>query len=136
MSNFDHNTEENEFENYLSNKELEELKNKLIELKSQLEAKTADTTTSLKDSSDNDPDPYSRSITELNLDLKAQDADLHAKMLNEVNLALSKIKLGTYGYCEITGEPIGFKRLKAMPYTKFCLAVQEEIESSNNQKTE
>ncbi len=40
--------------------------------------------------------------------------------LKEVNEALEKIKNGTYGVCEISGEPIEEDRLEANPAAKTC----------------
>lgn len=35
--------------------------------------------------------------------------------LQDVNLALEKIQKGTYGICEVTGQPIPIERLRAIP---------------------
>ena len=41
--------------------------------------------------------------------------------LDQVNLALERIANGTYGTCERCGREIDFARLKARPYTRYCL---------------
>lgn len=41
---------------------------------------------------------------------------------NDVKSALEKIKKGTYGICEVGGEPIEPKRLEANPAAKTCVA--------------
>ena len=41
--------------------------------------------------------------------------------LNEVAHALDKLADGTYGVCEVCGQPIGPARLEAMPATRFCI---------------
>jgi DnaK suppressor protein len=41
--------------------------------------------------------------------------------LDEVALALGRLAEGTYGICEVGGEPIGAARLEAMPATRFCI---------------
>lgn len=40
--------------------------------------------------------------------------------LNEINRALDKITAGTYGVCEINGEPIEQERLEADPAARTC----------------
>ena len=40
--------------------------------------------------------------------------------LNEVKSALQKIEKGTYGICEISGEPIELDRLEANPAATTC----------------
>ncbi len=42
--------------------------------------------------------------------------------LSEIMLALSNIEKGTYGLCEIDGEPIEKLRLEANPSARTCLA--------------
>ena len=38
-----------------------------------------------------------------------------------VENALSRIENGTYGECEVCGEPIEEQRLKALPYATLCM---------------
>ncbi len=48
--------------------------------------------------------------------------------LREVELAFKRIEDGTYGICEESDEPIPFIRLEAIPYTRFTVAAQSEME--------
>jgi len=48
--------------------------------------------------------------------------------LADVERALSKIDAGTYGVSEISGEPIGYARLDAVPWARFTAAEQEDLE--------
>ncbi|MDD3803660.1 MAG: TraR/DksA C4-type zinc finger protein [bacterium] len=41
--------------------------------------------------------------------------------IREIDAALSKVSDNTYGICEICGDEITEKRLKAIPYVKLCL---------------
>lgn len=45
---------------------------------------------------------------------------------NNVKLALDKIKKGTYGICEISGEPIEKERLEANPSARTSVAHMKE----------
>ena len=50
--------------------------------------------------------------------------------LAEIDAALLRLKNGTYGYCEETGEPISPARLKVIPWTRFSRAAaarREEV---------
>jgi phosphoserine phosphatase RsbU/P len=42
-------------------------------------------------------------------------------LLSEVDAALERISLGTYGYCEVCHDPIEPDRLMADPLARFCL---------------
>jgi RNA polymerase-binding transcription factor DksA len=50
------------------------------------------------------------------------------ELLREVEAALERMRRGTYGICEQTGEPIGAKRLDAIPFARHSLRGQEEYE--------
>ena len=41
---------------------------------------------------------------------------------------LQRVKEGTYGFCEETGEPIGLKRLMARPVATLSIEAQEKHE--------
>ena len=49
---------------------------------------------------------------------------------DENDEAISRIDNGTYGYCEVTGEPIGLARLEARPVTTLSIEAQELHERS------
>jgi RNA polymerase-binding transcription factor DksA len=48
------------------------------------------------------------------------------KQYNDVKLALDKISKGTYGVCEIAGEPIEKERLEANPAARTCVSHMKE----------
>lgn len=50
------------------------------------------------------------------------------KMLRDIDRALAKIKDGTYGICEGTGEPIERARLEARPEARYCIEYARKIE--------
>ena len=52
------------------------------------------------------------------------------KKLILIDEAISRIDNGTYGYCEVTGEPIGLARLEARPVTTLSIEAQEMHERS------
>ena len=41
--------------------------------------------------------------------------------LDDVEKALTRLDEGTYGTCEVCGQPIGDARLDVMPATRFCI---------------
>ena len=52
---------------------------------------------------------------------------LDMKLYREVQDALHRFDLGSYGSCHECEEPISSKRLDAVPWAKFCVACQEAI---------
>ena len=66
------------------------------------------------------------SYTEKTVEMRASNR--RRKLINKIDQALKKLKDGTYGYCEDTGEPIGLKRLIARPIATLCIEAQEKHE--------
>ena len=66
------------------------------------------------------------SYTEKTVEIRASNR--RRKLINKIDRALKRLKDGTYGYCEDTGEPIGLKRLIARPIATLCIEAQEKHE--------
>ena len=66
------------------------------------------------------------SYTEKNVEMRTVNRQI--KLVSKINAALKRLKDGTYGFCEETGEPIGLKRLIARPIATLCIAAQEKHE--------
>src|SRR5215472_4274583 len=49
--------------------------------------------------------------------------------LYEIEQALHRIDKGSYGICEMSGDRIEAERLKAIPWTRFSLAAQAQLEA-------
>jgi DnaK suppressor protein len=54
-----------------------------------------------------------------------QEIDIMKNRLALIDRALIKIEGGAYGVCEETEEPIGYERLKVVPWARYCVRVQE-----------
>lgn len=67
------------------------------------------------------------SYTEKTVEMRASNR--RRKLLNKIDQALKRLKDGTYGYCEDTGEPIGLKRLIARPIATLSIDAQERHEN-------
>ncbi len=72
-------------------------------------------------SSEDGSDNFER---ELALKLVGAEQDI----VYEIDEALARIHNGTYGICELSGEPIEKERLKVLPHARYCVQVQSEIE--------
>ncbi|KAF0095671.1 MAG: TraR/DksA family transcriptional regulator [Puniceicoccaceae bacterium 5H] len=56
--------------------------------------------------------------------------------LKEIEAAIERIYNGTYGVCEITGQPIAEERLEAVPFTRFSLEGQRQFESTARRRVQ
>jgi DnaK suppressor protein len=61
---------------------------------------------------------------EVHVQLKLKQTD--AKILHAIEEALERIEHGTYGICRDCGEAIADARLKAIPWTRVCIACKEK----------
>ena len=66
------------------------------------------------------------SYTDKNVEMRAINRQI--KLISKIDAALRRIKDGTYGFCEDTGEPIGIKRLIARPVATLSISAQEKHE--------
>lgn len=54
--------------------------------------------------------------------------DSERKLLKEIDDALQRIELGTYGICEGTGRQIPKARLEAQPWARYCVEHAQMLE--------
>tara|TARA_B100001996_G_scaffold333947_1_gene283803 strand:+ start:5144 stop:5602 length:459 start_codon:yes stop_codon:yes gene_type:complete len=66
------------------------------------------------------------SYTDKSVEMRALNRS--RKLIEKIDLALKRLKNGTYGYCEETSEPIGLKRLIARPIATLSIEAQERHE--------
>ena len=49
-------------------------------------------------------------------------------MISKIDAALRRLDQGEYGWCEVSGDPIGLKRLIARPVATMTVEAQEAHE--------
>jgi len=106
--------------------QLEEFQNKLLDRRVQIEKNLRGTTKELDEMSGlelKDEGDYASISAESLVD----SAILlqQRKELNEIEFALDKIKQETYGICEMCEEPIGYQRLEVKNFARFCITCRE-----------
>ena len=69
-------------------------------------------------------DAYDRDFA---LSLLSQEQDA----LYEIDEALKRIEIGTYGKCEMSGKPIPRARLEAIPFARFTVECQSQLEKQS-----
>jgi RNA polymerase-binding transcription factor DksA len=62
--------------------------------------------------------------------------DSERKILREVDAALSRIEEGKYGICEGNSELIPKQRLKAIPWTRYCVVCAGQMEKGVFRRSE
>jgi RNA polymerase-binding transcription factor DksA len=69
-------------------------------------------------------DSYDRDFA---LSLLSQEQDA----LYEIEEALKRIEQGTYGTCEMSGKPIAHARLEAIPFARYTVECQAQLEKQH-----
>ncbi|OCC07635.1 TraR/DksA C4-type zinc finger protein [Streptomyces sp. PTY087I2] len=105
------------------------LTSEILRLRSELEASGAALAGLMRDSGDgagdDEADTGTKNITrehELSLAANAQE------MLEQTERALARLEAGTYGLCEICGNPIGKARMQAFPRATLCVEDKQKQE--------
>ena len=118
-----------ESEKYMCEKHKLFFKNKLSEWKKDLIRSNNEAlyNSSMDDNSTSaDIVDQASSYTDKNVEMRAINRQI--KLISKIDAALRRIKDGTYGFCEDTGEPIGIKRLIARPVATLSISAQEKHE--------
>mgnify|MGYP000265358701 CR=1 FL=1 len=117
-----------EDEEYMNERQLQFFKTHLVTWRTELVASIASFSKNLKETTIRNPDPVDQSSTHTDMSLDLQTRLRQQKLIRDIDYALERIADGEYGYCEVSGEEIGLKRLLARPVATMSVDVQEMAE--------
>lgn len=107
-------------------------KEKLLVWRKELVAKSELFLEELKENQSRAADILDQSAQQTEIFVDFSTRERQNKLIHEIDLALDRIEAGEYGYCEITGDDIGIKRLEARPVATRCIEAQEQFEQFAN----
>ena len=116
-------------EPFMNSKQKQYFKQKLLVWKEVLLKGSNETITNLKEDKEVSGDFADIASAESTKSIELRTRDRERKLINKINEALKRIENNTYGYCEITGKPIGLKRLEARPIATLSIEAQEMHEN-------
>lgn len=122
-----------EKEEYMSPKQLEYFRQKLMTWRDELVEESRETISNLRDEVRDVGDEAERATRETENSLELRTRDRYRKLIKKIDQALARVDEGEYGYCEETGEEIGLARLEARPIATLCLDAQERWELRQKQ---
>ena len=117
-----------ENEPYMSEAQLDYYRRLLLEWKKLIHNAAQDTLQQLQDGPIREPDLNDRASSETDWGIELRTRDRQRKLISKIDSALRRIEEGEYGYCEVTGEPIGLGRLSARPIATMTVEAQEAHE--------
>jgi len=117
----------------LTSQNIEAFKQDLLSRKAQIEKNLNGTYTEIHQMRSldlNDEADYAAVAVETEIDSAIME-QLHEE-LNEIKLALDKIRKGTYGTCEMCEDEISIERLNVKNFARFCITCREITEKEHH----
>ncbi len=115
-------------EPYMSETQQDYYRRLLLEWKKLIQEAAAGTIQQLQDGPIREPDLNDRASSETEWGIELRTRDRQRKLTGKIDAALRRIEEGEYGFCEVTGEPIGLGRLSARPIATMTVEAQEAHE--------
>ena len=115
-------------EEYMNERQQQFFRKLLIEWKHSLHTEAGGTLQNLADAPLREPDLTDRASSETDWGIELRTRDRQRKLIAKIDAALRRIDAGEYGYCEVTGDPIGLPRLIARPVATMTVEAQEAHE--------
>lgn len=115
-------------EPYMSEAQLDYFRRLLLEWKKSILSASAGTLQQLQDGPMREPDLNDRASSETDWGIELRTRDRQRKLIAKIDSAMRRIEEGEYGYCEVTGEPIGLGRLTARPIATMTVEAQQAHE--------
>ena len=112
---------------YMNAAQLDFFRQRLLQMQDQLHHNSEETKLHLRETMAV-PDEADRATQEEEQVLEQRIRDRELKLLHKVEAALRRIEDGSFGYCEVSGEPIGVGRLLARPTATLTIEEQERHE--------
>ena len=117
-----------EDEEYMSPQQQQYFRILLLEWKRSIQDAAQQTRQSLQDGPIREADLNDRASSESDWGIELRTRDRQRKLIAKIDAALRLLDEGDYGYCEVTGDPIGLKRLIARPVATMTVEAQEAHE--------
>ncbi len=115
-------------EEYMNERQQDYFRVLLLDWKKSIHDAAGQTLQSLQDGPIREPDLNDRASSETDWGIELRTRDRQRKLISKIDAALRRIDQGEYGWCEVTGDPIGLKRLIARPVATMTVEAQEAHE--------
>jgi RNA polymerase-binding protein DksA len=108
--------------------EFDEIRRKLLQHKQELLLRAAKVHADITRSSGPLDKDFAEQVVQMENDaVLAGIGEATKQELAQINRALAQLDQGTYGQCSSCGEPIGARRMQALPYSDLCIACAEAV---------
>jgi DnaK suppressor protein len=118
----------------MAKKKLNEFKEILQSRMDELVSEARQQVGELTEVKENLADMTDQASAEVDRDFLLRIKDRERKLILKHREALARIDDGSFGICEMCGEPIGEERLKARPVTTQCIECKTDMEEQERRK--
>jgi RNA polymerase-binding protein DksA len=112
----------------LTAKEVRDFKDLLLTLRERVSGEYSTLSRDNLEANQRDPSLSDQGTDTFDREMELNMMGSEQEVLFEIDAALRRIEKGTYGICELTGQPINIERLQALPYVRFTVRAQSELE--------
>jgi RNA polymerase-binding protein DksA len=112
----------------LTAKEVREFKDVLLTLRERVSGEYSALSRDNLEANQRDPSLSDQGTDTFDREMELNMMGSEQEVIFEIDAALRRIEKGTYGICELTGQPINFERLQALPYVRYTVRAQSELE--------
>lgn len=114
-------------DDYMNDAQLEYFRNLLLTQADEVKESLANAKEQLA-SFENEPDELDKASIEEERRMALRFLDRQTKLLPKIMESIKRIDEDDYGFCEVTGEPIGIKRLLLRPTATLCAEEKQRQE--------
>lgn len=112
-------------------KQLKQQLSRLLDLRERVSGEILSINRDSLGSNDRDPSLSDQGTDTFDREFALNQLSSEQDVLFEIDEAIRRIESGTYGICEMTEEPINIERLEALPYVRYSIKAQSEIEKGH-----
>ena len=110
--------------------DLECIRTTLTQSLKDLIKKGDETVSLLLDSAADSPELVDQATHEADRSFRLRLQARENKLIRKIEQSLTRLEEGKFGICELCGEEISIKRLKARPVTTYCIACKNKMEKT------
>ncbi len=109
-------------------KELREQLNRLLLLRERVSGEISSISRDSLSQTERDPSLSDQGTDTFDREFALNQLSSEQDVLFEIDEAIRRLENGSYGICEMSGDPINIERLQALPYVRYSITAQSEIE--------
>jgi len=113
----------------MKNHDLDYFRGILTQTLNDLLSKGDETVSLLSETAMDSADLLDQAAQEADRSFRLRMRDRENKLIRKIKRSLTKIEEGTFGICEMCGEEISIKRLKARPVATYCISCKNKMEA-------